>query len=61
MILFMKQRLALILFPILLQSTCSDVWCKGYQSGARQPIDSESPSNHTGFRCAMDAEGSASR
>jgi len=40
---------------------CSDVWCKGYQPGARQPVDSESPSNHTGFRCAMDAEGSASR
>lgn len=34
---------------------CSDVWCKGYQPGARQPTDSESPSNHTGFRCAMDA------
>ncbi|MEM6364915.1 MAG: SUMF1/EgtB/PvdO family nonheme iron enzyme, partial [Planctomycetota bacterium] len=34
---------------------CSDVWCKGYQPGARQPFDNESPSNHTGFRCAMDA------
>ncbi len=34
---------------------CSDVWCKGYQPGARQPFDNESPSNHTGFRCAKDA------
>lgn len=34
---------------------CSDVWCKGYQPGARQPFDSESPSNHTGFRCVKDA------
>ncbi len=34
---------------------CSDQWCKGYQPGARQPFDNESPSNHTGFRCAMDA------
>ncbi|MEM7147986.1 MAG: SUMF1/EgtB/PvdO family nonheme iron enzyme [Verrucomicrobiota bacterium] len=34
---------------------CSDVWCKGYQPGARQPFDNESPANHTGFRCAMDA------
>lgn len=34
---------------------CSDVWCKGYQPGSRQQIDDESPSNHTGFRCAMDA------
>ncbi|MAS93938.1 MAG: hypothetical protein CMO55_12155 [Verrucomicrobiales bacterium] len=33
---------------------CSDVWCKGYQPGARERIDNESPSNHTGFRCAMD-------
>ncbi|MBC19729.1 MAG: hypothetical protein CMJ74_05655 [Planctomycetaceae bacterium] len=36
---------------------CSDVWCKGYQPGARQPFDNESPSNHTGFRCVMDATG----
>lgn len=35
---------------------CSDVWCKGYQPGSRQQMDNESPSNHTGFRCAMDAE-----
>ncbi|MEM6912238.1 MAG: formylglycine-generating enzyme family protein [Verrucomicrobiota bacterium] len=35
---------------------CSDVWCKGYQPGARQSFDSESPSNHTGFRCARDLE-----
>lgn len=34
---------------------CSDVWCKGYQPGARQPFDNESPANHTGFRCAKDA------
>ncbi|MDF1823279.1 MAG: formylglycine-generating enzyme family protein [Verrucomicrobiales bacterium] len=34
---------------------CSDVWCKGYQPGSRQQIDNESPSNHTGFRCAMNA------
>ncbi|MEX2580230.1 MAG: formylglycine-generating enzyme family protein [Verrucomicrobiales bacterium] len=33
---------------------CSDVWCKGYQPGSRDRIDNESPSNHTGFRCAMD-------
>lgn len=33
---------------------CSDVWCKGYQPGSRQQMDNESPSNHTGFRCAMD-------
>jgi len=35
---------------------CSDQWCKGYQPGARQPLDNESPSNHTGFRCAKDAK-----
>ncbi|MEM1070133.1 MAG: formylglycine-generating enzyme family protein [Planctomycetota bacterium] len=35
---------------------CSDVWCKGYQPGARQPFDNESPSNHTGFRCVKDVE-----
>lgn len=35
---------------------CSDIWCKGYQPGSREQIDDESPSNHTGFRCAMDAE-----
>lgn len=35
---------------------CSDTWCKGYQPGSREGIDDESPSNHTGFRCAMDAE-----
>jgi len=35
---------------------CSAEWCKGYQPGARQPIDNRNPSNHTGFRCAMDAE-----
>lgn len=34
---------------------CSDVWCKGYQPGSRGQIDDESPSNHTGFRCARDA------
>ena len=33
---------------------CSDVWCKGYQPGPRDGIDDDSPSNHTGFRCAMD-------
>ncbi len=33
---------------------CSDVWCKGYQPGARQGVDSDSPANHTGFRCVMD-------
>ncbi|MEO0445385.1 MAG: SUMF1/EgtB/PvdO family nonheme iron enzyme, partial [Verrucomicrobiota bacterium] len=36
---------------------CSDVWCKGYQPGARQPFDNESPANHTGFRCVMDEDG----
>lgn len=36
---------------------CSDVWCKGYQPGSREAIDEVSPSNHTGFRCAMDAGG----
>ncbi|MEM7697014.1 MAG: formylglycine-generating enzyme family protein [Verrucomicrobiota bacterium] len=35
---------------------CSDVWCKGYQPGARQPFDNESPANHTGFRCVRDAK-----
>jgi len=35
---------------------CSEVWCKGYQPGSRGPIDDHAPSNHTGFRCAMDAE-----
>ncbi len=35
---------------------CSDVWCKGYQPGSRSQIDVESPSNHTGFRCATDVE-----
>ena len=34
---------------------CSDSWCKGYQPGSRDQMDNESPSNHTGFRCAMDA------
>lgn len=34
---------------------CSDAWCKGYQPGSRDQMDSESPSNHTGFRCVMDA------
>jgi len=33
---------------------CSDVWCKGYQPGSRGHMDDESPSNHTGFRCAME-------
>ncbi|MGB0370312.1 MAG: formylglycine-generating enzyme family protein [Opitutales bacterium] len=33
---------------------CSDGWCKGYQPGSRQPIDNESPANHTGFRCVKD-------
>lgn len=33
---------------------CSDGWCKGYQPGSRQPMDSESPANHTGFRCVKD-------
>jgi formylglycine-generating enzyme required for sulfatase activity len=36
---------------------CSDMWCKGYQPGSRQQLDNESPSNHTGFRCAMDVVG----
>ncbi len=35
---------------------CSDVWCKGYQPGSRGQIDDDSPANHTGFRCARDAE-----
>ncbi len=35
---------------------CSDVWCKGYQPGSRGWIDEESPSNHTGFRCAKDVD-----
>jgi sulfatase modifying factor 1 len=34
---------------------CSDLWCKGYQPGARGAIDADSPASHTGFRCAMDA------
>lgn len=35
---------------------CSDQWCKGYQPGSRGMIDDDSPSNHTGFRCARDIE-----
>ncbi len=35
---------------------CSDVWCKGYQPGSREAIDEVSPSNHTGFRCATEAQ-----
>ena len=35
---------------------CSDVWCKGYQPGARQPFDNDSPANHTGFRCVVSAK-----
>ena len=35
---------------------CSDQWCKGYQPGSRGMIDDDSPSNHTGFRCARDVE-----
>lgn len=35
---------------------CSDVWCKGYQPGARQPFAIESPANHTGFRCVVSAK-----
>ncbi|MEM9941831.1 MAG: SUMF1/EgtB/PvdO family nonheme iron enzyme, partial [Planctomycetota bacterium] len=34
---------------------CSDVWCKGYQPGSRQPFDNESPTNHAGFRCVVDS------
>lgn len=33
---------------------CSDTWCKGYQPGSREGIADDSPSNHTGFRCAKD-------
>jgi len=33
---------------------CSDTWCKGYQPGSRDQMDSEYPSNHTGFRCVKD-------
>lgn len=34
---------------------CSDGWCSGYQPGSRQSQVNDSPANHTGFRCAMDA------
>ena len=37
---------------------CSDVWCKGYQPGSRDQMDNVSPSNHTGFRCAMNLRNS---
>jgi len=33
---------------------CSDAWCRGYQPGARQSLEFDSPANHTGFRCARD-------
>ncbi len=33
---------------------CSDSWCRGYQPGSRQSFESDSPANHTGFRCAKD-------
>ncbi|MEC8209682.1 MAG: formylglycine-generating enzyme family protein [Verrucomicrobiota bacterium] len=35
---------------------CSDVWCSGYQPGSRQAQENDSPSHHTGFRCAKDAD-----
>ncbi|MEO0508590.1 MAG: formylglycine-generating enzyme family protein [Verrucomicrobiota bacterium] len=35
---------------------CSDSWCRGYQPGSRQAQESDSPANHTGFRCARDYE-----
>jgi formylglycine-generating enzyme required for sulfatase activity len=35
---------------------CSDSWCRGYQPGSRQLQEIDSPANHTGFRCAKDAE-----
>ena len=34
---------------------CSETWCKGYQPGSREGIEDLSPTNHTGFRCVMDA------
>ena len=33
---------------------CSDVWCRGYQPGSRQPFASDSPANHIGFRLVKD-------
>ena len=37
---------------------CSDDWCRGYQPGSRQLAESDSPSNHGGFRCAKDGKES---
>jgi len=33
---------------------CSDSWCSGYQPGSRQPLEYDSPANHTGFRLVKD-------
>lgn len=35
---------------------CSDSWCRGYQPGSRQSQEFDSPANHTGFRCAKNAD-----
>ena len=35
---------------------CSDNWCRGYQPGSRQALESDSPAHHTGFRCVKDVE-----
>lgn len=35
---------------------CSDNWCRGYQPGARQSQENDSPAHHTGFRCVQDLE-----
>ena len=35
---------------------CSDEWCRGYQPGSRQLFESDSPSNHGGFRCAKNVK-----
>ena len=35
---------------------CLDSWCRGYQPSSRQSLESDSPANHTGFRCVQDLE-----
>ncbi len=34
---------------------CSDMYCKGYRTAARQKTSPDTGLNHTGFRCVKDA------
>jgi formylglycine-generating enzyme required for sulfatase activity len=51
------RMLAAIGWPTTLHSIrggsflCNDHWCSGYQPGARQSAQADSPAHHTGFRC----------